>query len=312
MPEYHEPVLLSETIELLDPKVGGVYLDGTLGGGGHAAAVLERIGPEGMLIGIDRDSDAIEHARERFAQYGDRVKLVQGNFRDLKEILRSLDINRVDGAVFDLGVSSHQLDTDRGFSFMRDEALDMRMSAEEDTADAADIVNIYSESHLADVIWKYGEERYSRRIATAIVQARAKKQFATTKELADVIQAVVGARYRGQDIHPATRTFQALRIEVNKELEVVEVGVPAAIEALNPNGRICVISFHSLEDRIIKNIFRRYSGRCECPPRLPGCVCGAQKMVEVLTKKPITASAEEVRRNPRSRSAKLRGAMRID
>ncbi|MHB9037335.1 MAG: 16S rRNA (cytosine(1402)-N(4))-methyltransferase RsmH [Armatimonadota bacterium] len=312
MPEYHKPVLVDEIITLLDPREGGVFLDATLGGGGHAAAILQRIGSEGVLIGLDRDPDAIEHAGERLKEFGESVKLVRGNFRDLSSILDSLGIRELDGALFDLGVSSHQLDAERGFSFSRDEELDMRMSRAEDTASAAEIVNSYNEHNLADLIFRYGEERYSRRIARAIVQRRGMKRITRTGELAEIVTAAIPGKSRWQqDIHPATRTFQAIRIVVNRELEAVEEGVPAAIEALKIGGRVAVISFHSLEDRIVKNTFRRYSGRCECPPRLPECRCGAKETLKVVTRKPITPSADEIRDNPRSRSSRLRVGERI-
>lgn len=311
MPDYHKPVLLKEVLELLAPKEGGIYVDATLGGGGHASEILERIGPEGLLIGIDRDPEAISHTRERLKAYGDRALLFQGNFGDIGSILASAGVPRIDGALFDLGVSSHQLDAERGFSFMRDEELDMRMSRVENTPSAADIVNSYSEFDLADIIWKYGEERYSRRIARAIVERRAQEPITRTRELADIIYHAVPAKYRHQDIHPATRTFQAIRIHVNRELDAVEVGVPAAIDALKVGGRICVISFHSLEDRIVKNTFRHLSGRCECPPKLWVCQCGAKKELEIITRKPVMATDDEIADNPRSRSAKLRCATKI-
>jgi len=313
MREYHRPVLPDETITLLDPRESGVFLDATIGGAGHAAAILKRIGPTGRLIGIDRDPDAIEHARHRLRKFADNATLIQGNFGELAEILASLGVSRLDGALFDLGVSSHQLDAQRGFSFTRDEPLDMRMSADEDTPNARDIINTYGESELADLIWKYGEERYSRRIAGAIVKRRSKSPIETTGELADiVIHAIPGKSRWRQDIHPATRTFQAIRIEVNRELEAVEKGIPAAIEVLNVGARVCAISFHSLEDRIVKQTFRRYAGHCECPPKLPECVCGAKKMVRIVTRKPVTPSAEEITENPRGRSSKLRCAERLD
>jgi 16S rRNA (cytosine1402-N4)-methyltransferase len=312
MPEYHKPVLVSETLSLLDPREGGVFLDATLGGGGHSAAILEKIGKTGILVGIDRDPDALQYSGDRLKLYGESVKLIRGNFRDIGSILDSVGIRELDGALFDLGVSSHQLDAQRGFSFSRDEELDMRMSKLEDIPTALDIVNSYNEQNLADLIWKYGEERYSRRIAKAIVTRRQKERITRTGELADIVTAAIPGKSRWQqDIHPATRTFQAIRIVVNRELESVEQGVPAAIESLKIGGRVAVISFHSLEDRIVKNIFRRYSGHCTCPPRLPGCVCGAKEILKVITKKPITPSAEEVSDNPRSRSSRLRVAERI-
>ena len=309
MPEFHKPVLLNEVIALLDPKEGGVYLDATVGGGGHAVELLKRIGPTGTLVGVDRDPEAIEHAGKRLASYGDRVRLRQGNFQDIRSILTEAGIHEIDGAVFDLGVSSRQLDADRGFSFSRDERLDMRMDPSEPTPTAADIVNQISEVELADVIRGYGEERYAGRVARSIVRAR---PIWTTREVADAVVAAVGGKYRDQDIHPATRTFQAIRIAVNRELEAVEVGVPSAVEMLKLGGRIAVISFHSLEDRIVKQVFRRLSGHCECPPRLPECRCGARQVLRVLTRKPVVASAEEIADNPRSRSAKLRCAERLN
>lgn len=311
MLEFHRPVLLNETIALLDPKPGGVFLDATLGGGGHAAAILERISPNGILVGIDRDPEAIEYARQRLARYGQRVKFVQGDFRDVGSILASVGITELDGALFDLGVSSHQLESGRGFSFMRDEPLDMRMSSVEGTLSAADVVNTYTESDLAEIIRRYGEERYARQIARAIVERRKSAPIRTTGELVETIISAVGGKYRGLDIHPATRTFQAIRIEVNKELEAIEAGVADAIEHLKIGGRICVISFHSLEDRIVKKTFRKLSGHCECPPRAIKCECGARRILQILTKKPVTPSEEEIAENPRSRSAKLRCAERV-
>ena len=312
MPEYHKPVLVNETIALLDPRPGGVFLDATLGGGGHAVEMLRRIGPEGRLLGIDRDPEALNYARERLAEFGDRVVLVQGNFRDLAGILIDAGISALDGALFDLGVSSHQLDTERGFAFARDEELDMRMNPLEDTPSAADIVNSYSEHDLADVIWRYGEERYSRRIARVIVERRAKTPITRTGELAELITQAIPVKHRwNQGIHPATRAFQAIRIEVNRELKAIEQGIPTAIDALSIGARICAISFHSLEDRIVKRTFRRYAGQCECPPELPECRCGAQAIVKIITRKPVVASAEEIDENPRSRSAKLRCAEKL-
>ncbi|MCL5102520.1 MAG: 16S rRNA (cytosine(1402)-N(4))-methyltransferase RsmH [Armatimonadetes bacterium] len=309
MPEYHKPVLVNETIALLDPRPGCVFLDATLGGGGHAAEILKRIGPEGRLLGVDRDPEALKYARKRLEEFGDRAVLIHGDFRNLAGILTDAGISALDGALFDLGVSSHQLDTERGFAFARDEELDMRMNPLEDTPSAADIVNSYSEHDLADVIWRYGEERYSRRIARAIVERRAKTPVTRTGELADIVTQAIPGKYRWQQgIYPATRAFQAIRIEVNRELEAVEQGIPAAIDALKVGARICVISFHSLEDRIVKRTFRRYAGHCECPPELPECRCGARAIVKIITSRPVVASAEEIEDNPRSRSAKLRCA----
>jgi len=312
MPEYHLPVLKNEIIALLDPRPGGVYLDATLGGGGLGAELLERAGPNGLLLGIDRDPEAVEYATRRLAPYGSRARIVRGDFRNLESILASEGISEIDGAVFDLGVSSWQLDSDRGFSFMRDEPLSMKMDPAEDTPDAAHIVNTYTEPELAELIRTCGEERYARRIARAIVERRRKAPITRTGELVDVIVSAVGAAYRGQQIHPATRTFQAIRIRVNRELEAIEAGLPAAIEALKPEKRVCTVAFHSLEDGLVKSIFRRLSGKCECPPRLPECRCGARKIVRIVTRKPVVPSEEEIRANPRSRSAKLRCAERVD
>lgn len=309
MPEYHRPVLVNEVLTLLDPKPGGVFLDATLGGGGHAEEVLKRIGPTGRLIGIDRDSEAVQFARMRLGATDGQLTLIEGNFGELESILADLGVAELDGALFDLGVSSHQLDAPRGFSFQRDEPLDMRMG--EDAQSAADIVNQYSERELETVIRNFGEERYARRVARAITARREQKPFRTTMELADAVVSAIPGGGRWQDIHPATRTFQAIRIEANAELEAVEKALPAAIDALKIGGVVAVISFHSLEDRIVKTVFRRFSGRCECPPRMPQCQCGAREMLKVLTRKPVVPSAEEIAENARSRSSKLRAAVRI-
>jgi 16S rRNA (cytosine1402-N4)-methyltransferase len=309
MSEYHRPVLVSEVITLLAPREGGVFLDASVGGGGHAAELLKRIGPTGTLIGLDRDPEAIGFARTRLGAMDGQTLLIEGNFADLASILEAEGISELDGALFDFGVSSHQLDSPRGFSFQRDEPLDMRMGG--GARSAADIVNQYSESELARVIHEYGEERYARRIARAIVRRRTAKPILTTKELADVIVSAIPGGGRWQDIHPATRSFQAIRIETNDELAAIEKAIPAAVDALKINGVVAAISFHSLEDRLVKTIFRKLSGRCECDPRLPGCVCGAREIVKVLTRRPVTATAEEIAGNPRSRSAKLRAAVRV-
>lgn len=309
MPDYHRPVLVSETLTLLDPREGGVFLDATLGGGGHSSEILKRIGPSGTLIGIDRDPEALQYAGKRLEAMEGHKTLLQGNFGDLESILPREWFGRLDGALFDLGVSSHQLDAPRGFSFQRDEPLDMRMGG--DAASAADIVNEYPEEELARILRDYGEERYARRIARAIVQRRAKQPIRTTGDLAEVIVSAIPGGGRWQDIHPATRSFQGIRIETNRELEAIERAVPVAIDALRIGGVIAVISFHSLEDRIVKTIFRRFSGKCECPPRLPQCQCGAKEVVRILTRKPVVPSAEEIDENPRSRSSKLRAAVKI-
>lgn len=309
MPEYHRPVLVKEVIALLDPREGGVFLDATLGGAGHAGEVLKRIRPSGRLIGIDRDPEAIDEARMRLGATEGHFQLYEANFGDLDSVLKSAGISELDGALFDLGVSSHQLDSARGFSFQRDEPLDMRMGS--DATSAADIVNKYPETELAEILRKYGEERYARRIARAIVRRRSEKPLRTTRELADVITSAIPGGGRRQEIHPATRSFQAIRYECNRELEAVERALPVAVDALKPGAVIAVISFESLSDRIVKTVFRRLSGKCECPPRLPQCQCGARELVKVLTRKPVTPGADEVSTNPRARSAKLRAAVRL-
>ena len=308
MSEYHRPVLVSEALTLLDPREGGVFLDATLGGGGHSAEILKRIGPSGTLIGIDRDPEALQCAGMRLGAMDGHTFLIEGNFGDIESILPEQYFGELDGALFDLGVSSHQLDSPRGFSFQRDEPLDMRMGG--DAVSAADIVNEYSEEDLARILRDYGEERYARRVARGIVTRRAWKPFRTTGELMQVVVAAIPGGGRGQDIHPATRSFQGIRIQANRELEAIERAIPVAVDALKPGGVIVVISFHSLEDRLIKTMFRRLSGKCECPPRMPGCVCGAKETVRILTRKPIIPSAEEIANNPRSRSSKLRAAVK--
>lgn len=309
MSEYHQPVLVNEVITLLAPKEGGVFLDATLGGGGHAAELLPRIGAAGTLVGIDRDPQAIQFAGKRLLATDGRLVLIEGNFADVKALLEQRGISELDGALFDFGVSSHQLDSPRGFSFQRDEPLDMRMGAGEQSA--ADIVNRYPETELVRVIRDYGEERYARRIARAILKRRGQKPISTTKELADVIVSAIPGGGARQEIHPATRTFQGIRIETNNELAAIEKAIPDAVNLLKRNGVIAAISFHSLEDRLVKTIFRKLSGRCECDPRLPVCACGAHKTIKMLTAKPVMAGAEEVAANPRSRSAKLRAALKI-
>jgi len=312
MPEYHQPVLLSETLALLDPREGGVFVDATLGGAGHAVEIARAIGRDGVLVGIDRDPEAIEFARNRLAGFDCRKVIVRANFADIRAVIESAGISEIDGVLFDFGVSSHQLDSERGFTFQRDEPLDMRMSAlEPDTPSAADIVNRYSESDLADLIWKYGEERYSRRIARAIVERRSKAPITRTCELEEAIWSAVPVSYRHGQIHPSTRSFQAIRCVVNRELESIEAALPEAVGALKPGGRMCAISFHSLEDRIVKQFFRRMSGRCECPPRMPICECGAEEVMRIITRKPIVPGPEEIEANARSRSARLRCAQKL-
>jgi 16S rRNA (cytosine1402-N4)-methyltransferase len=295
----HTPVLLAEVVAGLAPRTGGRYIDGTLGGGGHALAILAASSPEGRLLGIDADPSALAAAGARLAIYAERATLVHGNFRDLAQLAREHDFAPIDGLLLDLGVSSHQLDTpERGFSFANDAPLDMRLDPTRG-ATAAELVNETPEGELANLIYRYGEEHGSRRVARFIAEARRKQPIATTGELADLVARALGGRHG--KIHPATRTFQALRIAVNRELENLELVLPQAVELLAPGGRIAVISFHSLEDRIVKLFFRAESGY--------GGVGGAR--LQIITKKPIDASEQEARTNPRSRSAKLRIAERV-
>jgi len=302
----HIPVLLDETLELLAPERGGIFVDGTLGGGGHAEAVLSRLPETGRLIGIDRDWEAVHAAGDRLSAYGDRFTALHGNFFDMRALLAEIGINEVSGVLLDLGVSSHQLDKhERGFSYKNDAPLDMRMD-QGATLSARDVVNRYPEEELARVIWTYGEERFSRRIAERICRAREQSPIETTLQLAQIVREAIPAKYRNEPQHPARRTFQALRIEVNGELRGLEQAVEEACDLLQKGGRLCIITFHSLEDRIVKQAFRRFENPCTCAPSAPICNCGKVPKAKVLTKKPLTASEEEEARNSRSTSAKLR------
>ena len=304
----HIPVLLDETMHWLRPRPGGVYVDATLGGGGHAEAILERILPGGRLIGIDRDDAAIDAAARRLQRFGEAVVIVRDNFAAIKEVLARQDLQQVDGILFDLGASSMQFaEAERGFSFQESGPLDMRMDRRQSTT-AADLVNRLPERDLADLIWRYGEERWSRRVARGIVAAR---PLETTEELAGLVARSIPRRAWPRGLHPATRTFQALRIAVNDELLNLEKALPNAAEVLREAGRLCAITFHSLEDRTIKHTFLRLSRGCTCPPGTSACTCGGQRWLRVLTKKPVTPTPEEIERNPRARSAKLRAAERI-
>ncbi len=297
----HLPVLYQRVIRYLQPHSGGRYVDGTVGAGGHARGILEASAPDGLLLGLDVDPQALELAQAYLAPFGKRVILREASYTALEEEIRALGWEGVDGILLDLGLSSMQLDRpERGFSFREDAPLDMRFSPRSPQT-AADLVNTLPEADLADIIYRYGEERRSRQVARAIVAAR---PIHTTRQLAEVVARVTGSGRPG--IHPATRTFQALRIAVNRELENVESVLPQAIAALLPGGRLAVISFHSLEDRIVKHYFRRESRDCICPPRQPVCTCGHTAQVRVLTRKPVMASAEEREQNPRARSARLR------
>jgi 16S rRNA (cytosine1402-N4)-methyltransferase len=307
---HHLSVLPDEVIHYLALKPGGTYLDGTLGGGGHAGLILEKT-PGALLIGIDRDQAALAAAGVRLAEYGDRVRLVHGDFADVAEQLGNLGIAVLDGFILDLGVSSHQLDTrERGFSFQQDAPLDMRMDTSSGET-AADLVNELPEHELERIIAEYGEERWAKRITSFIVKERAESLITTTFRLVDIIKGAVPKAKWDERIHPATRTFQALRIAVNSELESLERGMRSALDLLKPGGRGVIISFHSLEDRIVKHIFREYAEGCTCPRHLPVCACGKQPRVKVLTGRPVSAAEAEITNNPRSRSAKLRAVEKL-
>ncbi len=307
----HQPVLLEECLAALDIKPGGTYLDGTLGRGGHSLAILRRM-DTGRLIGIDRDRAAIEEAGERLAAFGERVRLVHGNFRDLGDILRDLGAGGLDGMLFDLGVSSPQLDEPRrGFSYMHDAPLDMRMDAAA-ALDAKQVVNQWSYEELRRVLYEYGEERYAPQIARAIVRWREDRCVETTGELVEIIRSAMPAQALREKQHPAKRSFQAIRIAVNGELEALPPMLAAAADGLAPGGRLAVITFHSLEDRIVKQTLRTLATGCTCPPEFPVCVCGKKPKLKLITRKPVTAGPEELERNPRARSAKLRVAERTE
>lgn len=307
----HLPVLAAEVLELLAPKPDGIYVDGTLGGGGHSELILERIGSNGLLIGIDRDQAALKAASERLSRFGSCFKPLQGSFGDVTKLLAGLDISTIDGMLLDLGVSSHQLDTaERGFSFRFDGPLDMRMDRTQGD-NAAELVQELSAQELEQIIREYGEERWAKKIAARIVQVRQETPITSTLQLAELVATTIPRRFHEERIHPATRTFQALRIAVNRELEQVQQGVAAGIELLKPGGRIAVISFHSLEDRMVKQMFREAATGCTCPPRMPYCVCNKKPRLRILTGRPVIATAEESGQNPRARSAKLRAAEKL-
>ncbi len=303
----HTSVLLYETVDSLNIRPDGIYVDGTLGGGGHASLVLSRLGEGGRLIGLDQDADAIAAATERLKPYGDRVTVIRTNYENIKEALASLGIAKVDGIYLDLGVSSYQLDTaERGFTYREDDApLDMRMDQRRSET-AKDIVNGYSEMELYRIIRDYGEDRFAKNIAKHIFKARQEKEIETAGELTEIIRAAIPAKIRATGGHPAKRTFQAIRIELNRELQVLENSIDTMIELLNPGGRLSVITFHSLEDRIVKNRFRINENPCTCPPEFPVCMCGKKSRGRVVTRKPILPSDEELSANKRSKSAKLR------
>ncbi len=308
----HRPVLPKETIYFLEPSRGGLFVDCTVGLGGHSEAILDSSN-ETRVIGIDLDSDALAYASERLVRFGSRFRVVHANFRDLERVVNEAGESELSGVLADLGVSSLQFDSPtRGFSFRFDAPLDMRMDPGGDAATAADLLLELSEVEIARILFEYGEERNSRRIARWIVESRERGEpITTTGELAELVARAAGPRKKRGPIHPATRTFQALRIAVNRELEDLNRFIETAIDLLQPNGRFVAISFHSLEDRIIKQELRRLSGYCQCPPRAPACSCGARRVVEILTKRPVTATAAEIEENPRARSAKLRAARKL-
>ena len=303
----HVSVLLKECIEGLNIKPNGIYVDGTLGGGGHSFKILQLL-ENGKLIGIDQDTDALKAATERLKIFEDKFVPVHRNFSEIETVLDELGIKKIDGLLLDLGVSSFQLDeAERGFSYMNDGKLDMRMN-QSDTLTAYDIVNTYSERKLTSIINEYGEENWANRIAKFIIEARTEKPIETTFELVEVIKKAIPAAARKDGPHPAKRTFQAIRIEVNNELKIIEETIEATVKRLNKGGRIAIITFHSLEDRIVKTAYKNLAQGCTCPPEFPVCICGGKPKVKIISKKPILPSDEEVEMNPRARSAKLRVA----
>lgn len=302
----HKSVLLEETVDGLHVKPDGIYVDGTLGGGGHAYEVCTRLGNKGSIIGIDQDAAAIEAASARLKDFGEKVTIVRSNYCDMKSQLHKLGVDKVDGIVLDLGVSSYQLDTaERGFSYREDAPLDMRMDTRQSMT-ARDIVNDYEEMELYRVIRDYGEDKFAKNIAKHIVAARGKKPIETTGELTEIIRASIPMKYQKKSGHPAKRTFQAIRIELNRELEVLRDSLDDMIGLLNPGGRLCIITFHSLEDRIVKSAFRKNENPCTCPSDFPVCVCGNVSKGSIVTRKPILPSEEEMETNSRAKSAKLR------
>ncbi|MBQ7098003.1 MAG: 16S rRNA (cytosine(1402)-N(4))-methyltransferase RsmH [Clostridia bacterium] len=307
----HISVLLDESVELLEVKAQGTYVDGTLGGGGHASLVCSKLTDGATFVGIDRDMTAIEAASKRLAEFGDMVNIVHSNFAHVKRVLADLGIKGIDGAILDLGVSSPQLDTaERGFSYNMDARLDMRMNRD-DRLSAYEVVNEYSEAELTKIIFEYGEDKFARQIARAIVVARAEKPIETTFQLSETIKSAIPAKIRFADKHPAKRTFQAIRIEVNNELGILEQAICDFVDVLNPGGVLSVITFHSLEDRIVKQAFAKLASGCECPKNFPVCVCGKKPVVKIVNKKPIVSNSGELEMNIRAHSAKLRAVKKI-
>ncbi len=308
----HVSAMLKEAVACLSCRPGGTYIDGTLGGAGHARAICQEIMPGGLLIGVDQDADAIANARHILEPYADHIRLFHGNFVDLPDYLAQLGIETVDGILLDIGLSQYQLEmSGRGFSFQKDEPLDMRMDIRSETR-AADLVNQLDEGALVRIFKEYGEERWSKRIANAIVRGREKETIRTSRQLADlIVSAVPGRAAASQKIHPATRIFQALRIAVNQELERLAAFLESAMDLLAPKGRLCVLSFHSLEDRIVKRKFKALATGCDCPPDLPMCVCGKKPRVRLLTRKVVRPTQQEIDRNPMARSTRMRAVEKI-
>lgn len=302
----HISVLLDETIDGLDIKPDGIYVDGTLGGGGHSYEILKRLSPKGRLIGIDQDGEALKAAGERLKKFENQITLVRSNYCEIDKVLKELNVEKVDGILLDIGVSSYQLDNlERGFSYKSDAPLDMRMDTRQELT-AADVVNTYSENELFKIIKDYGEDKFAKNIAKHIVLARKEKPLETTKELSEVIKRAIPMKVQAKGGHPAKKTFQAIRIEVNQELTVLKESIDKMIDLLKPNGRICIITFHSLEDRIVKTKFRENENPCTCPPNFPVCVCGKKSKGKVITRKPIIPSEDEIEENKRAKSSKLR------
>jgi 16S rRNA (cytosine1402-N4)-methyltransferase len=311
MPLFHIPVMQKEVVQCLLCHPGGIYVDGTIGGGGHAYEILENSAPDGLLIGIDIDDDALHESERRLKIFKDRSILVKGNFAEIDNILKNLNIHKVDGILLDLGMSSHQIETaERGFSFTLDAPLDMRMDRSSGLS-AYDLVNTFTEKELENIIKNYGEEIMARRIARAISARRKISPVRTTVELADIITRALPPQFKRRRIHPATKTFQAIRIYINKELLSLYRSINCGIDMLNASGRFLIISFHSLEDRIVKNNFRSWEKGCICPPDFPRCSCHRKPKLKILTKKPLTPGAEEIATNPRARSARLRIAEKV-
>ena len=302
----HISVLLDETSDGLDIKPDGIYVDGTLGGGGHSYEILKRLSPKGRLIGIDQDGEALKAAGERLKEFENQITLVRSNYCEIDKVLKELNVEKVDGILLDIGVSSYQLDNlERGFSYKSDAPLDMRMDTRQELT-AADVVNTYSENELFKIIKDYGEDKFAKNIAKHIVLARKEKPLETTKELSEVIKRAIPMKVQAKGGHPAKKTFQAIRIEVNQELTVLKESIDKMIDLLKPNGRICIITFHSLEDRIVKTKFRENENPCTCPPNFPVCVCGKKSKGKVITRKPIIPSEDEIEENKRAKSSKLR------